>query len=127
MKLYVGGLPSSVTVETLKSIFLEFGNVISVNLVQEQATGQSRGFGFVEMPVREEAEKAISQLANKEIEGSAITVEQARQQNARSSRPHVRGGDGPRGGQRGRPGGNRGRFKAGRGRTGSGSHMGNRN
>lgn len=121
MKIYVGGLAFTVTEEVLKETFAAFGDVAAVNLIKDGATGQSRGFGFVEMPVREEAEKAIAELANKEIEGRTISVEQARER-ARS------GGSGPRGGGRGPRGGGGGGFgRSGRGaRSGGGGRPGGR-
>lgn len=115
MKIYIGGLPFSVTEEGLQALFTEFGEIASVNLVKDGTTGQSRGFGFVEMPDREAAEKAVAEMAGFEIEGRSITVEQARER-VRSNGP--RGGRGGRPGHGGGRGGNRrGGRPGGRGRS----------
>ncbi|MFC1762608.1 RNA recognition motif domain-containing protein [Planctomycetota bacterium] len=101
VKIYVGGLPLTINEDGLKALFAEFGEVAAVNMVKDGATGESRGFGFIEMPVREDAEKAIAEMAGKDIEGREISVEQARER--------VRSGSGrPRNGSGGRPGGGRG-------------------
>lgn len=100
MKMYVGGLSYSVTEEALKTLFSEYGEVAAVNLVKDGTTGQSRGFGFVEMPVREDAEKALAELAGKDFEGQTMAVEQARERQRVGARPRGKrpGGDGGRGG-----------------------------
>lgn len=100
MKMYVGGLSYSVTEEALKTLFSEYGEVAAVNLVKDGTTGQSRGFGFVEMPVREDAEKALAELAGKDLEGQTMAVEQARERQRVGARPRGKrpGGDGGRGG-----------------------------
>jgi RNA recognition motif-containing protein len=105
VKIYVGGLPLSVNEEGLKTIFSAYGDVASVNLVKDGVTGESRGFGFVEIPEREQAEKAIEEMAGQEMEGHALTVERARER----ARPigGGRGGFGKGGGNR--RGGGRGR------------------
>ncbi|HKZ07474.1 MAG TPA: RNA-binding protein [Methylomirabilota bacterium] len=103
-KLYVGGLSYSTTSETLREYFAQCGTVESASVVTDKFSGQSRGFGFVEMATAEEAQRAIAELNGKELDGRKLTV------NVSNPRPAggaggPRGG-GPRGG--GRPGGGRG-------------------
>ena len=76
--LFVGSLPWSVNDEQLAQIFGEAGTVESARVITERDTGRSKGFGFVEMATDEEAKKAIDTLNGKEIEGRAITVNEAR-------------------------------------------------
>jgi cold-inducible RNA-binding protein len=103
-KLYVGGLSYSTTSETLREYFAQCGTVESASVVTDKFSGQSRGFGFVEMSTAEEAQRAISELNGKELDGRKLTV------NVSNPRP-AGGGGGPRGGGPrggGRPGGGRG-------------------
>ncbi|HEU5190301.1 MAG TPA: RNA-binding protein [Methylomirabilota bacterium] len=100
-KLYVGGLSYSTTSETLREYFAQCGTVESASVVTDKFSGQSRGFGFVEMATAEEAQRAISELNGKELDGRKLTV------NVSNPRP-AGGGGGPRGGGPrggGRPGG----------------------
>lgn len=76
--LFVGSLPWSVNDEQLAQIFGEAGSVDSARVITERDTGRSKGFGFVEMATEEEAKKAVETLNGKEIEGRAITVNEAR-------------------------------------------------
>jgi RNA recognition motif-containing protein len=100
MKIYVGNLSFNITEEELRGLFQEFGQVDTVNIITDNYSGQSKGFGFVEMANREEAMKAIDALNAKEVKGRALTVNEAR------PRPEgTRGGGGGRSG-----GGGRGRF-----------------
>jgi RNA recognition motif-containing protein len=103
-KLYVGGLSYSTTSETLREYFAQCGTVESASVVTDKFSGQSRGFGFVEMATAEEAQRAISELNGKELDGRKLTV------NVSNPRPAGGGGGGPRGGggRGGRPGGGRG-------------------
>jgi cold-inducible RNA-binding protein len=96
-KLYVGGLSYSTTSEGLREFFAQCGNVLSATVITDRFSGQSRGFGFVEMSTAEEAQNAISQLNGRELDGRRITVE--------ISNPQARTGGGGGGG--GRPGGGR--------------------
>ncbi len=73
-KLYVGGLPFSVTDEQLRQIFIGHGTVESAKVIKDRDTDRSRGYGFVEMGTQEEAEKAISALNGTQLEGRSITV-----------------------------------------------------
>ncbi|MCP9455935.1 MAG: RNA-binding protein [Nitrospira sp.] len=82
-KLYVGGLPYSATDSQLTSLFAVHGTVESVRIITDKFTGQSRGFGFVEMSTREEAEAAIAALNGSQMEGRILTVNEARPQEPR--------------------------------------------
>ena len=113
-KLYIGGLSYSTTSETLREFFAQSGNVQSATVITDRFSGQSRGFGFVEMATTEEAQNAISQLNGRELDGRRITVEIS---NPQASRPG--GGGGRPGGGGGRPGGGGGR-PGGRGPGGGG-------
>ncbi|OGL42778.1 MAG: RNA-binding protein [Candidatus Schekmanbacteria bacterium RBG_13_48_7] len=97
-KLYVGGLPFSVTDGQLEELFSTHGTVESAKVITDQYTNKSRGFGFVELSSNDEAQKAINALNGTEIDGRTITVNEARQKENRGS---DRGGGG-RGGQRNR-------------------------
>lgn len=100
-KLYVGGLSYSTTSETLREYFAQCGTVESASVVTDKFSGQSRGFGFVEMATAEEAQRAIAELNGKELDGRKLTV------NVSNPRPAGGAGGGPRGGggRGGRPGG----------------------
>ena len=104
-KIYVGGLPYSATEQELNSLFAAHGSVESARVITDKFTGQSRGFGFVEMASGEEASKAISALNGTQMGGRTLTVNEAKPQEPRS------GGDrGGRGGFGGGGGGNRDRW-----------------
>lgn len=92
MKLYVGGLPYSTTEDELKEYFQTQGNVVSVTIIKDRQTGQSKGFGFVEMEDVKEGQNAVKELDGKEFGGRKITVNEARPQEDRRS-----GGGRPRG------------------------------
>ena len=78
MNIYVGNLPSEVSEADLKKSFEAFGQVESVSVVKDKYSGQSRGFGFVEMPTDHEAQSAISGLNGKEMNGQTLKVNEAR-------------------------------------------------
>jgi RNA recognition motif-containing protein len=101
-KLYIGGLAYSTTSEGLREFFAQCGNVLSATVITDRFSGQSRGFGFVEMNAAEEAQNAISQLNGRELDGRRITVEISNPQAPRSGggRPGGGGGRGPGGGGR---------------------------
>jgi RNA recognition motif-containing protein len=99
-KLYIGGLAYSTTSEGLREFFSQCGNVLSATVITDRFSGQSRGFGFVEMNTAEEAQASISQLNGRELDGRRITVEISNPQAARTG-----GGGGRPGGGGGRPGG----------------------
>ena len=102
-KLYVGGLPYSTTEQQLQELFTQHGSVTSAKVITDRYTGQSRGFGFVEMATGEEAQKAISALNGTEMGGRTITVNEARPQERTGA-----GGGGGGGGYGGGGGGDRG-------------------
>jgi RNA recognition motif-containing protein len=77
-KLYVGGLPYSVTSGRLEELFSAHGTVESANVIADKFTGQSRGFGFVEMSSGGEAQSAISALNGTQFEGRTLTVNEAK-------------------------------------------------
>ncbi|MBI4353401.1 MAG: RNA-binding protein [Candidatus Omnitrophica bacterium] len=101
MKLFVGNLSYEVTDEDLRQAFAPFGDIQSVTVVRDMYTQRSKGFGFVEMPARAQAETAMGQLNGTEVKGRPINVSEAR------PRPDSRGGRGQSSGQRG-GGGRRG-------------------
>ena len=76
-KFYVGGLPYSVTEGKLQDIFSAHGTVESANVISDKFTGQSRGFGFVEMSSSGEAQKAIESLNGTQLDGRTLTVTEA--------------------------------------------------
>lgn len=88
-KLYVGGLPYSVTDEALKNHFSQAGTVTSATVVIDRMSGRSRGFGFVEMSTDEEAQNAISMFHGKDMSGRNLTVNEAKPM---TDRPQRRGG-----------------------------------
>ena len=77
-KLYVGGLPYSVTEGRLQELFSAHGTVESANVISDKFTGQSRGFGFVEMSSNSEAQSAIQSLNGTQFEGRSLTVNEAK-------------------------------------------------
>jgi RNA recognition motif-containing protein len=103
MKLYVGNLSFQTSSSDLQELFSQAGTVESASVVEDRDTGQSRGFGFVEMASREEGEAAIQQLNGKEVGGRNLNVNEAKPREDRGGRG---GGGGGRGGFGG--GGNRG-------------------
>jgi RNA recognition motif-containing protein len=78
MKIYVGSLSYKATEEDLKKEFEGFGQVESVNIIKDRYSGESRGFGFVEMPNKDEAQSAIEGLNGRELKGRKINVNEAR-------------------------------------------------
>ncbi len=104
-KLYVGGLPYSTTEQQLSELFSQQGSVTSAKVISDKFTGQSRGFGFVEMATGEEAQKAITALNGTQMDGRTITVNEARPQEKRAGGGgggYGGGGGGDRGGRGGR-------------------------
>ncbi len=98
-KIYVGGLPYAMTETELTDLFVQHGNVDSAKIITDKYTGKSRGFGFVEMPSEEEGKAAITALNGTQLEGRALTVNQARPQEDRSGSRGGFGGGGSRGGR----------------------------
>ena len=77
MTLYVGNIPYSMKEEDIKTVFMEYGNVVSVKIVFDRATRRSKGYGFVEMDDDKQAETAIKELDGKEFEGRNLRVSKA--------------------------------------------------
>ena len=98
-KLYVGNLSYDVTENGLKDMFAPHGAVTEVNLVMDRVTGKPRGFAFVTLSTKEEADAAVHALNGKEWEGRNLTVNEAR---PREERPAYSGGSGGSGGGRDR-------------------------
>jgi RNA recognition motif-containing protein len=101
VNIYVGNLSFTTTEADLKEAFQAFGEVSSCNVITDKYSGQSRGFGFVEMPNKDEAQKAMSAMNGKDLKGRTLKVNEAK---ARTERP---GGGGGRGGFGGGGGGRR--------------------
>ncbi len=99
MNIYVGNLPREATEDDLRKAFEAFGEVSSAKIITDKFTGDSKGFGFVEMSNNSEAQSAISGLDGKDLKGSSLRVNEARPR-----RDDRRGGGGG-GFGRGRPGG----------------------
>jgi cold-inducible RNA-binding protein len=78
MNIYVGNLAYDATDETIKQAFESFGEVTSARVIKDKSTGQSRGFGFVEMSVQSQAQTAIKSLNGKELLGKQMSVNEAR-------------------------------------------------
>jgi RNA recognition motif-containing protein len=78
MNIYVGNLSREVTEDELLEAFEEFGQVESVKIIKDKVSGESRGFGFVEMPAEAEAQSAINGLNGKELKGGTLNVNEAR-------------------------------------------------
>ncbi|MBI3766968.1 MAG: RNA-binding protein [Deltaproteobacteria bacterium] len=110
MKLYVGNLSYNLTDAELREAFAAHGEVTSAEVVKDRASGQSKGFGFVEMPTQEEANAAIQALNGAALKGRTLNVNEAR--------PRAEGGGGGGGRDRRGPGGGGGRGGAGGGGRG---------
>ena len=95
MNLYVGNLPYRMTEDALRQEFEQYGQVASCTIIMDKATGQSKGFGFLEMPSAEEAQAAITGLNGREVQGRRLNVNEAR------PRENDGGGGGFRGADRG--------------------------
>jgi RNA recognition motif-containing protein len=98
MNIYVGNMSYNVTEEDLKQAFEPFGEVESVRIIRDMYSGRSKGFGFVEMPGKSEAQSAIERLNGKELMGRTVKVNEARPRS--EGRRGGRGGGGRRSGGR---------------------------
>jgi RNA recognition motif-containing protein len=96
MNIYVGNLSYEVTEEELRQAFEGYGQVESVKIIKDKYSGESKGFGFVEMPAKAEAQSAIEGLNGEELRGRMLKVNEARPRSEGR-----RGGGGTRGGRRG--------------------------
>ena len=121
MKIYVGNLSYEVTEEDLRLALKQFGQVESVTIIKDKHSGQSKGFGFVEMASKAEGQSAIDGLNGKELKGRTLNVNEARPRTeSRGSGGGYGGGIGGQGGGRGGQGGGRGGQGGGRGGQGGG-------
>jgi len=117
MDIYVGNLAYSTNDEALRSAFAAYGEVASARVVSDRMTGRSKGFGFVEMPDRAQAQAAIDALNGKELDGRTLRVNESQPK----PREERRGGGGFGGGfGGGAGGGGGGGFRGGRGGAGGG-------
>ena len=98
MNIYIGNLPKTTGEETIRKLFEEYGEVTEIKLLKDQYTDELRGFGFITMPSKADAQKAIQEVNDIEIEGRTLIVNEAR---PRKDRSGGRRGGGGGGGQRG--------------------------
>ena len=103
MNIYAGNLSRDITEDDLREAFEAFGQVSTATIIQDRFSGESRGFGFVEMPSKDEAQTAIAEMNGKDLKGRAITVNEAR--------PKTERGGGGGGGRKQGGFGGRGRDK----------------
>ena len=100
MNIYVGNLPKTTTEDEVRKVFAEYGEVAEVKLIKDNYSGELRGFGFIEMPAKADAQKAIQEVDGTELEGNTLIVNEARPREDRSGgRPRSggrRGGSRPR-------------------------------
>lgn len=101
MNIYVGNLSFGTTEEELQREFEAFGEVESVRIITDQYTRKSRGFGFVEMNDREQAQAAVAGMNGKELAGQTLTVNEAKPREARGGQSRERSGGGGFGNRRG--------------------------
>jgi len=99
-KLFVGSLSFSTNSEGLREFFGQAGSVLSASVVTDQFSGQSRGFGFVEMATAEEADRAVSELNGRTLDGRTLKVEIAKPKSTGDGRDRGLAGRGGRGGWR---------------------------
>jgi len=129
MNIYVGNLASDVGDDDLRQAFEVFGRVSSATVIKDKFSGESRGFGFVEMPYKDEAQSAIEGLNGKDLKGQNLNVNEARPRpESRGGRGRNDGGKGGRGGGKGGYGGSKGGYGGGKGKygPGGGGRRGNR-
>ena len=121
MNIYVGNLAREVTEDDLREAFEAFGQVSTATVIKDKFSGESRGFGFVEMSSKSEAQTAITEMNEKDLKGRTVNVNEARPKTDRGGGGGGRGGGG--GGFGGRGGGGRGGGGGG-GRGGGGGGRG---
>ncbi len=78
MKIFVGNLSRRVTSDALQQLFETFGQVASIEIIKDKFSGESKGFGFVEMPTKSEADAAMAGLNGRDLDGKSLTVNEAR-------------------------------------------------
>lgn len=93
-KLYVGNLPFGVTSQELTDLFTQAGEVVSANIITDRFSGQSRGFGFVEMNSEDAAQQAINQFNDYQMKGRSLKVNEAKPRENRAGGGADRGGSG---------------------------------
>ncbi|MBI2485559.1 MAG: RNA-binding protein [Deltaproteobacteria bacterium] len=120
MNIYIGNLSRDVTEDDLRQLFEGFGQITSVNIIKDKFSGESRGFGFVEMPEKDKAQAAINGLNGKEFKGRTLNVNEARPRTERREGGGGGMGGGRRGGGGGMGGGRRGGSGGGGGSRGGG-------
>jgi RNA recognition motif-containing protein len=107
MNIYIGNLSYQATEEDIRQAFEAFGQVTNVNIIKDRYSGESRGFGFVEMASKEEGTAAIEGLNGKDLKGRALNVNEARPREERGGGGGRSGGGGGRRGGGGHGGGRR--------------------
>jgi RNA recognition motif-containing protein len=110
MNLYVGNLSYRLSEDELKQAFEEFGQVASCTIIKDKVTGESKGFGFLEMPERSEAEAAINGLNGRDLKGRKLNVNEARPRTGGGGGGGGMGGGMSRGPRENSGGGGRGRW-----------------
>ncbi len=120
MNIYVGNLLREVTEDELRAAFEEFGQVEKAAIIKDKYSGDSKGFGFVEMPSKEEGQSAIDSLNGKELKGRPLNVNEARPRTDNRGDRGGFGGRGGKGGGKGKGGGGYGGGRGGYGGSGKG-------
>jgi RNA recognition motif-containing protein len=115
MNIFVGSLPFSLEEAELKGFFEEYGEVASARIITDKFSGRSKGFGFIEMPIEEEAKKAIEELNGAEVDGRTIVVNESIEKPKDGTRRPGGGGFNRGGGGFNRGGGDRGGYNRGGG------------
>jgi len=119
MNIYVGNLSGDVSGEDLRQAFEAFGQVASATVIMDKFSGKSRGFGFVEMSSRDEAQSAIDGLNGKDLKGQRLSVNEARPRTEKhGGKREQRGDKGGFDGKKGKYGGGRGKYSGSRGGRG---------
>ena len=124
MNIYIGNLSPETTEDDLRAAFEAFGAVDNANVIKDKYSGESKGFGFVEMASKEEAEKAIEELNGQDLQGSPVNVNEAKPRPDRGGGGRRGGGGGGGRGGRGGGGGGRGGYGSGGGGGGGGGRGG---
>jgi RNA recognition motif-containing protein len=93
-KIYVANIPFNATAQDVSNLFSDYGEVVSVKIITDKFTGQSRGFGFVEMGSENDAKNTISELNGKPFMGKTLALAEARPQQPRTGFPERKGGFG---------------------------------
>ena len=124
MNIFVGNLSRELTADELKLAFEEFGEVKTANIIKDKYSGESKGFGFVEMPSKNEGQSAIDTLNGKELKGRTLNVNEARPRTDNRGGRGGFGGGGKGGGRGGFGGGGKGGGRGGYGGGGKGGGRG---